>query len=673
MKTLSAFTLILFLGLLGYSYIPSETLGTAPRCLTGQQGATGICTAVAGDVGKFLKVSDDSPLTYTYDTASGGSGAGNSKWATTSDNTNITPNSATAGIIVQASSTFSGAFNARGPLYASSTSLFNGLTSYSSSTWQAITATTGRFLDVFQASSTALFGNGLTTYASSTFQQLRVGGVLQASSTALFSSGLSAYSSSTFQNFTAVLATTSQATTTNFHVSTSATSTFGGGIFLSGGCVANADGCFAGGGPGGSGTVNSGLTGRVAYYTTDGTAIDDTPLIGYASTTNEITIFGLQAGGQNATTSATNASSVAFGFRALNAQTTGSSNSAFGHNALRRIGTGSSNTAVGADTLDLTTGSQNTGVGSDVLGSLTTGSGNVGVGFQALTFTTGSRNIALGTSAGQNSSFTGSDNILIGTGVSTVADADSQKLNIGNLLYGSNLAVGQIGGSSSKASVGQIGIATNTPFATLSVAGGSLQTTPLFFISSSTAVATSTALTVDSNGKMGIGSTTPWADLSVQGKVAFSGLTVSASTQAGYLCIAANFEVINDSSTCLVSARRFKKNIETLDAGLATLLKLRPVSYFLKNPAGNNAGEQVGFIADEAASVDERLVTRDKDGEIHAFRYENFTAVLTNAIQDFYEEFQQLMARVSGLEGKLTLQEKRIQALEKTVAELSSK
>ena len=38
------------------------------------QGGTGIGSATAGDVGKYIKVSDDSPFTYTFDSPAGGSG-----------------------------------------------------------------------------------------------------------------------------------------------------------------------------------------------------------------------------------------------------------------------------------------------------------------------------------------------------------------------------------------------------------------------------------------------------------------------------------------------------------------------------------------------------------------------------------------------------------------------
>ncbi|MCX6731442.1 MAG: tail fiber domain-containing protein, partial [Candidatus Parcubacteria bacterium] len=50
------------------------------------QGCTGKGSATAGDVGKYLKVSDDSPFTYSFDTPTGGGGTG---WASSTDPTSI--------------------------------------------------------------------------------------------------------------------------------------------------------------------------------------------------------------------------------------------------------------------------------------------------------------------------------------------------------------------------------------------------------------------------------------------------------------------------------------------------------------------------------------------------------------------------------------------------------
>jgi hypothetical protein len=142
MKTLTAIVIGLAT-LLGFYAAPqvSETLGTAPRILTGQQGGTGIGTAVPGDVGNCLSVADDSPFTWQVSTCGSGGGGGNSKWATSTNTTDIQPNSG-QGLNVNASSTFTANLFSKGALYASSTSLFsNGLMAYASSTFQRFTGT----------------------------------------------------------------------------------------------------------------------------------------------------------------------------------------------------------------------------------------------------------------------------------------------------------------------------------------------------------------------------------------------------------------------------------------------------------------------------------------------------------------------------------------------------
>ncbi len=66
MKKITKFLLIIFLAALLVLFFKIASAGT---CLFPSSGGTGKCTAVSGDVGKFLKVSSSSPLIYTFDTA----------------------------------------------------------------------------------------------------------------------------------------------------------------------------------------------------------------------------------------------------------------------------------------------------------------------------------------------------------------------------------------------------------------------------------------------------------------------------------------------------------------------------------------------------------------------------------------------------------------------------
>ena len=72
-----------------FKYIISITVGIflvgsfvyAQTILFPRGGGTGKNSATAGDVGKYLKVSDDSPFTYTFDTPAGGGGGADGNWS----------------------------------------------------------------------------------------------------------------------------------------------------------------------------------------------------------------------------------------------------------------------------------------------------------------------------------------------------------------------------------------------------------------------------------------------------------------------------------------------------------------------------------------------------------------------------------------------------------------
>jgi hypothetical protein len=138
--------------------------------------------------------------------------------------------------------------------------------------------------------------------------------------------------------------------------------------------------------------------------------------------------------------------------------------------------------------------------------------------------------------------------------------------------------------------------------------------------------------------------------LSVTGTVGFDGLT--SATIGNYLCVNTTTKEITQGTSCTVSSERFKTDIVSLlppstltntgisastypTSALSEVLALRPVTFKFKPGFGDNgAATQIGFIAEEAINVDPRLVPVDKDGLPSGFYYENYTAVLTKAIQE---------------------------------------
>lgn len=215
--------------------------------------------------------------------------------------------------------------------------------------------------------------------------------------------------------------------------------------------------------------------------------------------------------------------------------------------------------------------------------------------------------------------------------------------------------------------------------------------------SSDSMIATTSALsmTAQANSQFGFGSTTPSSTFSIGTVAGTDAFDVGSSTanyflikqtgavfapktassganQTGYWCYDASGQFIRDTTTCLVSARKFKMDIQPLDIGLSELLKVQPVMYYNKDTTFEK-GQQIGVIADDVAKIDSRLVVYDNKGDIHGFNYEQFTAWITKAIQDFYGQFQKLVGRVSGLEAKVEKQQQEIDNLQTQINKLNQK
>lgn len=111
---------------------------------------------------------------------------------------------------------------------------------------------------------------------------------------------------------------------------------------------------------------------------------------------------------------------------------------------------------------------------------------------------------------------------------------------------------------------------------------------------------------------------------------------LTASAQANALCYnstTGEFTYNSGVTTCLASALRYKENIKTLtDNMLAKVLLMKPVQFNFKSDPTKEV--QVGFIAEDVQKIDKRLVATGSDGKINGFNYEQYTAILTGAIQD---------------------------------------
>jgi hypothetical protein len=153
---------------------------------------------------------------------------------------------------------------------------------------------------------------------------------------------------------------------------------------------------------------------------------------------------------------------------------------------------------------------------------------------------------------------------------------------------------------------------------------------------------------ITSAGNVGIATTSPWRTLSVTGTVGFDGLT--SSTGAGSLCLDSNKQVVYNSASdnCLSSTRATKHDIEHLDLSSLSLVDLlQPVSFVYTEGDGRT---RYGFIAEDTAAVDTHLATYHASGTVSGIDDRSILAIVVGAIKE-------LAAKVRGFAQKFTSNE----------------
>jgi hypothetical protein len=152
------------------------------------------------------------------------------------------------------------------------------------------------------------------------------------------------------------------------------------------------------------------------------------------------------------------------------------------------------------------------------------------------------------------------------------------------------------------------------------------------------------------NGGLAIGNSytasgVPDNGLRVAGRVRIGSLGTAGTTQ---LCQNSGGEI----SSCS-SSGRYKTGIRQLDLGLDAVLAMQPVAYrWITDDSAD-----IGFVAEEIAAIDERLITRSASGDVEGVRYDRFSAVLAHALQEMNgrlmgldEENRRLRARLDQIE-----------------------
>lgn len=117
------------------------------------------------------------------------------------------------------------------------------------------------------------------------------------------------------------------------------------------------------------------------------------------------------------------------------------------------------------------------------------------------------------------------------------------------------------------------------------------------------------------------------------------------SKSFGYVGTAALSQIVSYAFTNPPDIR-FKKNIENLSYGLAAVMKIRSVSYDLKD--GKNDKKLLGFIAQEVEKIIPEIVTTNQDEMAYkAVDYVKMVPVLVKAIQDQQKQINKLKALIN--------------------------
>jgi hypothetical protein len=297
------------------------------------------------------------------------------------------------------------------------------------------------------------------------------------------------------------------------------------------------------------------------------------------------------------------------GFEALFSNTTGGGNTASGHNALQSNTTGYHNTANGGAALvSNTTGFDNTASGRHALYSNTTASFNTANGEEALYSNT----------TGNDNTANGVDALYYNTtGNYNTANGINALLN--NTTGSSNIGLGFDAGLNLTTGSGNVCIGS----AVLGVAGEN-NTTRIRNVYSS--VASGRAVYVNSDNKIGT----------------------------------------------LVSSRRFKDGIKSMDKASEVILALKPVTFRYKKEIEPNRAIMFGLIAEEVEKVNPDPVTRNDKGEVETVRYEAVNAMLLNEFLKEHRTVQELKSNAAKQEATIAQLKKGMEVLTAQLHEQAS-
>ena len=377
-----------------------------------------------------------------------------------------------------------------------------------------------------------------------------------------------------------------------------------------------------------------------SYALNYNTANYNTALGAYALYKNTTGANNLAIGYNSAYANTTGAYNISIGNESFKTNTTGSYNLAIGKSALGKNTTGQQNIAVGYESSQsLTTGTYNTAVGFRTLQSSTTGIMNTAVGLESQYYaTTAQYNTSLGASS-LKSTTTGGNNTVVGSAAMFSNTAGANNVAIGSsALYRNTTGTGNI-------AIGYNSATNVNDSNKLYIGRGNNSGDVLIYGDMQNKV-----LTI--NGKLVINGQAFIRSGGVEYKIVtepdLRGLSYQKATG-----VATTPTAITPPGT-IISDARLKNIIGDNTAGLKEIMQIQVKNYTLKRDKKKEP--LVGVIAQELQKVFPNSVAEGRDGYLRIKRDEIFWACV-NAVKELNNMFQDIAAKITGLEEKIRLLE----------------
>lgn len=136
-------------------------------------------------------------------------------------------------------------------------------------------------------------------------------------------------------------------------------------------------------------------------------------------------------------------------------------------------------------------------------------------------------------------------------------------------------------------------------------------------------------------------------------------LPSDAGTTDNSVCVTTGTGVLTKGSgtlgICLgTSSARYKENVSGLEAGLAAVMALNPVSYFYKQGYGNDGAKVLyGLTAEDVVGVLPDLVALDAEGRPNSVDLVGLLPVLVNALKEQQEEIEVLRDALDAINSRV--------------------